>query len=117
MTMLNLDGRDSPDDRPGFYYVTIMDHSRHRHGLLAGPFPDDHPAALAMVKRVWRVAVLVNPSDASFAAFGTAWSPVDYGPGVLHDGHTWTATVRRMAATNPLLSDLLARDQLTLEGV
>lgn len=94
MSMQEATGRPTPDDRPGFYYVTIRDGARH--GLLAGPFENNHPAALAMVAQVREVAQEVN-SRAVFAAFGTAWSEVDQGPGRLHDGTGWTDTVRNLA--------------------
>jgi hypothetical protein len=108
MTMQEAANRSSPDDRPGWYYVTIRDGPRH--GLLAGPFKDDHPAALAMVDQVRKIAQAVN-SRAVFAAFGTSWSPVDQGPGRLHDGTGWTDTVRELAATwkDERLAGLLAR--------
>lgn len=83
MTMQEAIGRPEPDDRPGFYYVTIRDGPRH--GLLAGPYKDDHPAALAMVPKVRRLAHELAPTQSAFAAFGTAWSPVDQGPGRLND--------------------------------
>jgi hypothetical protein len=98
--------RAEPDTRPGWYYVTIRDGPRH--GLLAGPFEDDHPAALALVDQIRAVAQTVN-TRAGFAAFGTAWSEIDQGPGILHDGHGWTPRIRGMAPGNPKLAELLAR--------
>lgn len=83
MTMQEATNRPEPDTRPGFYYVTIRDGPRH--GLLAGPFKDNHPAALAMVPKVRQLARELAPNQSAFAAFGTAWSPVDQGPGRLND--------------------------------
>ena len=108
--------RPEPDDRPGFYYTTIINYSGRRHGLLAGPFQDDHPAALAMVPRIRRIAHEVNPGDAAFSGFGTAWSEVDQGPGILHDGHGWTATVRKLAEQNPQLAELLDEEEVTTDA-
>lgn len=108
MTMQEATNRPESDTRPGWYYVTIRDGPRH--GLLAGPFENDHPAALAMVEQVREIAQAVN-NRAVFAAFGTAWSPVDQGPGRLHDGSGWTDTVRQIAETwrDERLAGLLAR--------
>ncbi len=106
MSMQEATNRPSPDGRPGFYYVTIRDGPRH--GLLAGPFENDHPAALALVAQVREIAQAVN-TRAVFAAFGTAWSEVDQGPGILHDGRNWLPRIRDMAPTNPRLAELLAR--------
>lgn len=70
----------TPDTRPGFYYVSVVDGPRR--GLLRGPWVDDHAGALAAVDRVRREAELVDPR-AVFYAFGTARAEVDRGPGVL----------------------------------
>jgi hypothetical protein len=83
MTMREVTNRPEPDDRPGWYYVTIRDGPRH--GLLAGPYVNDHPAALAMVPKVRELARKLSPGQSAFAGFGTAWSEVDQGPGKLND--------------------------------
>jgi hypothetical protein len=82
MSMREATGRPSPDDRAGFYYVTIRDGDRH--GLLAGPFKDDHRMALDMVPHVRAIAHQASPRQAAFAGFGTAWAEVDMGPGRLN---------------------------------
>lgn len=97
--------RPEPDDRSGYYYVTIRDGGRH--GLLAGPFHNNHQAALDLVPTIRRIAGLVNSRDAAFAGFGTSWSEVDQGPGMLHDGHTWTPKLRELATNHPELGELL----------
>lgn len=106
MAMREATDRPEPDDRDGFYYVSIR--RGERHGLLAGPFPNDHPAALAMVGWVRRLAREVNPRQAEFSAFGTAWSPVDRGPGILHDGRSWTQAALDAANGNVLAEGVLA---------
>ena len=83
MSMREATDRPSPDDRAGYYYTTIRDGDRH--GLLAGPFRDDHQTALDMVPHVRDIANQVSPRQASFAGFGTAWAEVDMGPGRLND--------------------------------
>jgi hypothetical protein len=106
MSMEMANGRPTPDDRPGWYYVTIV--AGDRHGLLAGPFRNNHPRAVAMVEWVRRLAREVSPRQAAFAGFGTAWSEVDQGPGILHDGHQWTPKARDSARGNVLAEGVLA---------
>ena len=63
-----------PDSQPGAYYVTVI--NGPRVGRLAGPFINDHAAALAMVDQVRKVAEEVNPR-ACWYAFGTCRLPND----------------------------------------
>ena len=69
------------DERPGYYYVSVIDGRRWL--LLYGPF-DTHAAALAAVEMVRRLAVDVDPR-AWFYAFGTARLDPD-GPGPVPPG-------------------------------
>ena len=62
-----------PDTAPGNYYVTAVD--ARRTALLAGPFRDDHAAALAHVKRATDLAVNSTDPRAWFYAYGTARLP------------------------------------------
>lgn len=74
------------DHTPGHYYVSVMDHIKRpsRTGLLAGPFVDDHAAALAMVDRA-RAAAYVRDKWAWFYAFGTVRMPKTFTrPGLLN---------------------------------
>jgi hypothetical protein len=73
--------RDQPDDRSGYYYVSVTDAGRW--GLLAGPYHNDHAAALAAVKATKQAAEQAN-SRAFWYAYGTVWSPTDLGPGLLN---------------------------------
>jgi hypothetical protein len=71
-----------PDRRPGNYYVTI--HDGARFGFLAGPFKDDHQAAIVLVARCQELAIQLDPW-AHFSAFGTARIDYDYDkPGKLN---------------------------------
>jgi len=67
------------DTAPGNYYVSVVDHIKrpNRTGLLAGPFVDDHAAALAMVDRA-RAAAYEHDKWAWFYAFGTVRMPKTY---------------------------------------
>ncbi len=71
---------DTVDERPGFYYVSIIDGKRW--GLLAGPYTS-HQDAIAAVKPAKDAAYRVNPADAAFASFGTCRLEDNVGPGVL----------------------------------
>ena len=64
-----------PDDRPGNYYVSMVDGARF--ALLLGPFPNDHRGALSRVDLVRQRAPEVDPR-ATFYGFGTCWLPADY---------------------------------------
>lgn len=64
----------TPDTKPGAYYVTVVDGPRV--GRLLGPFFDDHAGALAMVDSVRAHAETVDPR-AAFYAFGTCRIPAD----------------------------------------
>jgi len=70
------------DTKPGNYYVTI--HDGARFGFLAGPFKDDHQAAIDLVDRCQELAIQLDPW-AHFSAFGTARVDYDYDkPGKLN---------------------------------
>ncbi len=72
-----------PDTKPGNYYVTALDGKRH--AVLAGPFRDDHQAALDMVDAAKTIAEEVDPK-AVFYAYGTARTGYDYDKsGVLNE--------------------------------
>lgn len=74
-----------PDTKPGNYYVT----ARRENGdavLLAGPFRDDHAAALAMVPRASRAAIDSGDPRAPWYAYGTARTDRSYvRNGILND--------------------------------
>ena len=77
------------DTKPGNYYVTIHDGSRF--GFLAGPFKDDHQAAIDLVARCQELAIRLDPW-AHFSAFATARIDYDYDkPGKLN-AHLGLAT-------------------------
>lgn len=57
-----------PDDSPGNYYVSCVDGDRF--AFLAGPFRNDHRAALAMVPQARQIACDLDPR-AVFYGFGT----------------------------------------------
>ncbi len=59
----------TPDTKPGLYYVTAQDAGRT--AFLAGPFRDDHARALALVGEVRELAERLDPR-AVFYAFGTS---------------------------------------------
>lgn len=70
----------TPDTRPGFYYVTVRrDDGQTR--LLRGPFRD-HKAALEAVFESRRAAEKLDPC-AHWYAFGTGRTETDEGPGIL----------------------------------
>jgi hypothetical protein len=74
--------KPQPDTKPGNYYVTI--HDGARFGFLAGPFRDDHRAAIDLVARCQELAIQLDPW-AHFHAFGTARIDYDYHqPGTLN---------------------------------
>lgn len=58
----------TPDTKPGEYYVSVVDGPRASR--LLGPFTNDHAAALAMVDKVREKAEEIDPR-AAFYAFGT----------------------------------------------
>jgi hypothetical protein len=71
-----------PDTRPGNYYVTVRDGGRT--GLLAGPFVNDHAAALAMVDAAMKVACELH-APGYFFSYGTARMPSDvFRPGTVN---------------------------------
>ena len=73
----------NPDTAPGNYYVTARDGGRH--ALLAGPFPNNHAAALALVDRARVEAEKVDPR-AVWYAYGTARFPETFNePGKLNN--------------------------------
>jgi len=58
----------APDDSPGNYYVSCVDGDRF--AFLAGPFRNDHRAALALVPQARQLACDLDPR-AVFYGFGT----------------------------------------------
>ncbi len=60
--------RQAPDAQPGAYYVSVID--RHRRDVLAGPWCDNHQAALDQVARAKSLTIKLHPM-AAFYAFGT----------------------------------------------
>lgn len=78
------DAPQQPDTKPGNYYVSV----RRDNGdavCLAGPFVDDHPAALAMVAAARRVACDIDPR-AHWYSFGTLRTDHSYRrDGILND--------------------------------
>ena len=74
-----------PDTRPGFYYVTVQRSNSNAsadYRRLRGPFVNDHAGALGAVQEAQRKACDLDPR-AHWYAFGTAWSEIDLGPGIL----------------------------------
>ena len=75
----------TPDTKPGAYFVTCIDGARV--GRLAGPFINDHAAALALVDRARAEAERIDPR-AAWYAFGTCRVDLDHPqatrPGVLN---------------------------------
>ncbi len=72
----------TPDTKPGNYYVSVVDGKKK--AFLAGPFRDDHKAALDMVSAAKKAAEEVDPR-AVFYAFGTVRTGYDHDrPGVLN---------------------------------
>ena len=72
----------TPDTKPGNYYVSVVDGKRK--AFLAGPFRDDHKAALDMIPAARKAAEEADPK-AVFYAFGIARTDHDYDrPGVLN---------------------------------
>ena len=71
-----------PDTRPGNYYVTVRNGARY--DFLAGPFRDDHQAALDLVDRCREITEGLD-TWAHFYAFGTARIDYSYSePGKLN---------------------------------
>jgi hypothetical protein len=68
------DAPQTPDTRPGAYFVT-MEYDGRFYRLL-GPFDNDHAAALAKVDAVRTKANELDPR-AAFAGFGTCRLPND----------------------------------------
>lgn len=71
----------TPDTKPGAYYVTAMDGGRVAR--VVGPFLNDHAAALAIVDAARAKAEEVDPR-AAFYAFGTCRTDAPCGPGALN---------------------------------
>ena len=70
------------DSKPGNYYVTARDAGRT--AFLAGPFRDNHAAALALVDRVSAAAIKTD-ARAVFWSFGTTRAPHSFNrPGALN---------------------------------
>jgi hypothetical protein len=74
--------KPEPDTKPGNYYVSVRDGKRF--DFLAGPFKDNHQAALDCVARCREILVDLDPW-ADFHAFGTVRIDYDYDkPGKLN---------------------------------
>lgn len=72
----------TPDTKPGNYYVSISDGKKK--ALLAGPFRDDHKRALAMVKDAKKMAQALD-FKAVFYSYGTMRTTYEYNkPGILN---------------------------------
>jgi hypothetical protein len=65
----------TPDSKPGNYYVTAIDDTK-RVARLAGPFLNDHASALALVDKARDEACKVD-SRAWWYAFGTCRVDID----------------------------------------
>lgn len=79
---------ETPDPRPGYYYVSVMrDDGDWRP--LRGPYKDDHAAALAAVDAVRDEAQRLDPRGC-FYSYGTIRSESDLGPGILGPAATET---------------------------
>lgn len=74
----------APDTKPGNYYVTV----RREDGdfrCLAGPYRDDHAAALAMVDRANKLACEID-ARAHWYSYGTVRTDYSYDrPGILNE--------------------------------
>ena len=60
----------TPDTKPGLYYVSV----KRQNGdavMLLGPFENDHAGALAMVDAAQKLACEIDPRG-HFYAYGTA---------------------------------------------
>ena len=74
----------TPDSKPGNYYVTVRRDDGEARAL-AGPFRDDHKAALDMVRAASKMAGEIDPR-AAFYSFGTARTAYNYDkPGILNE--------------------------------
>lgn len=65
----------TPDTRPGHYYVTCIKDGKY--WPMAGPFNDDHAAALAAVHPVREAAYGVDPRT-HWLEWGTSRLPHDF---------------------------------------
>ena len=65
----------APDTKPGNYYVTAIDAGKTYP--MAGPFVNDHAAALAAVRAVREAACNID-GRACFMAWGTVRTPDTY---------------------------------------
>lgn len=72
---------DTTDDRPGAYYVSVVDGDHF--GLLLGPFAT-HREALAHVDAATDEANRIDPK-AAWYSFGTCRLERPVGPGILND--------------------------------
>jgi hypothetical protein len=70
----------TPDTRPGFYYVSVID--GQSRGLLSGPY-STHSEALADVTPAKVVTQMLDPR-ADFYAFGTCRFETNAGQGALN---------------------------------
>lgn len=88
-----------PDDRPGYYYVSVRD--GHRWSLLYGPF-GRHADALAAVEATRRAAERLD-ARAVWYAFGTARLAEPPAPdGILND---YLPPIRSLAGAESLMEE------------
>lgn len=71
-SVTNWNQDQKPDARPGNYYVTAYDAGKT--WLMAGPFVNDHTAALAAVRAVKDAACDID-GRACFMGWGTVRAP------------------------------------------
>lgn len=74
----------TPDTKPGNYYASVRRDDGDAR-CLAGPFRDDHQAALDIVARARKIAQDLDPR-AAWYAYGTLRTDYSYAePGILND--------------------------------
>lgn len=79
---LKKEAEETPDHKPGNYYVTVRRDGRYR--CLAGPFRDDHATALSFVDQARNLAIAADGTTV-WDGFGTARFPYDYTePGIFN---------------------------------
>lgn len=80
--MENWNSKQQPDTQPGHYYVTAS--MGDKYFPMAGPFVDDHAAALAAVRDVMTAACEID-GRGHFMNWGTVRCDYDYSePGPLN---------------------------------
>lgn len=74
----------APDNKPGDYFVSVISDAGH-YRLLAGPFVNDHAAALAAVSKARAIAYELDPK-APWYKYGTCRLELESGAlGILND--------------------------------